>query len=68
MSKMATAEANVITELDQVEHWRTQELVRAGYSAEGAAKLASRHDIDLHYAVELLDRGCSPEVALQILL
>ena len=65
---MATAEANVRTELDQVEHWRAQELIRAGYPAESAAKLAARHDIDLHYAVELLASGCPADLALQILL
>ena len=27
---MSTAEVNVHTELDQVEHWRAQELIRAG--------------------------------------
>jgi hypothetical protein len=65
---MATAEVNVRSELDQVEHWRAQELIRAGYPADGAAKLAARHDIDLHRAVELLSSGCPAELALQILL
>ncbi len=65
---MPTAEVNVHDELNQVERWRAQELERAGYSAEGAASLAARHDVDLHGAVELVKRGCPPEVALQILL
>jgi hypothetical protein len=65
---MATAEVNVRSELDQVEHWRAQELIRAGYPADGAAKLAARHDVDLHRAVELLSSGCPAELALQILL
>ena len=65
---MATAEVNVRSELDQVEHWRAQELIRAGYPAEAAAKLAARHDIDLHHAVGLLANGCPAELALQILL
>jgi hypothetical protein len=65
---MATAEVNVRSELDQVEHWRAQELIRAGYPAEAAAKLAARHDIDLHHAADLVAQGCSPELALQILL
>jgi hypothetical protein len=64
---MTTAEINVQTELDQVEHWRTEELVRAGYSAAAAAELATRHDIDLHHAVELVGQGCPPELAVQIL-
>ena len=65
---MPTAEVNVRDELDQVESWRAQELERAGYPPEGAAALAARHDIDLHHAVELVARGCTPELALQILL
>jgi hypothetical protein len=66
---MPTAEiSNISTELEQVEHWRAQALVRAGYPADGAAQLASRHDIDLHYAVELVEGGCPTEVALRILL
>lgn len=65
---MATAEVNVHSELDQVEHWRAQELMRAGYPADGAAKLAARHDIDLHRAAELIANGCPADLALQILL
>jgi hypothetical protein len=65
---MTTAEVNTSPELDQVEHWRSHELIRAGYPAEAAAELASRHDIDLHHAVELLKSGCPAELALQILL
>jgi hypothetical protein len=65
---MTTAEVNLRSELDRVEHWRTQELVRAGYPAEAAAQLAARHDIDLHHAVRMLERGCPVELALQILL
>jgi hypothetical protein len=65
---MPTAEVDTQTELGQVEHWRAQELIRAGYPADGAAELASRHDIDLHHAVELLGRGCPVEVALRILI
>ena len=65
---MPTAEVNIQTELGQVEHWRAQELIRAGYPAEAAAELASRHDIDLHRAVELVERGCPVEVAVRILV
>ena len=38
---------------------------RAGrLPAEAAAELAARTDVDLHRAVELLTKGCSPELAL----
>ena len=44
------------------------ELERAGYSRRAAGRLASRHDVDLHRAVELVRRGCPPELATKILL
>jgi hypothetical protein len=66
---MPTAETNlVLTEQELVEHWRSSELERAGYPAELAAELATRTDVDLHRAAELLQRGCSPELAASILL
>jgi hypothetical protein len=42
-------------------------LERAGYDAEAAFELALRSDVDLHAAVALVERGCPPELALQIL-
>ncbi|HVA30843.1 MAG TPA: hypothetical protein VMU58_06205 [Gaiellaceae bacterium] len=56
------------TELERVERWRAEELMRAGFDPSQASELASRLDVDLHAATELVDRGCSPELALQILL
>ena len=56
------------TEQRRIEDWRTEELERAGYGRRAAARLASRHDVDLHRAVELLRRGCAPELATKILL
>jgi hypothetical protein len=56
------------TELELVEQWRHEALERAGYDWESATVLAASHDVDLHRAVELLERGCSIELALQILL
>lgn len=56
------------TELARIEDWRTEELQRAGYGRRAAGRLAARHDVDLHRAVELLRRGCPPELALKILL
>jgi hypothetical protein len=55
------------TEQELVERWRAQELERAGFPADVAAELAMRTDVDLHRAVELLQRGCSPEHAAEIL-
>jgi hypothetical protein len=55
-------------EAERVEAWRVEELERAGYDREAAAELASRTDVDLHLAVDLLRNGCTPELALSILL
>jgi hypothetical protein len=67
---MSQTELHVLenTELDKIERWRTEELVRAGYGTHAAERLAARHDIDLHLAVGLLEQGCPPELALKILL
>jgi hypothetical protein len=51
-----------------VTHWRQDELERAGWTASEAIYVADRHDIDLHYACELVRRGCPPTTALVILL
>ena len=65
---MTTAEVDILTELARVEHWRSEELERAGYPTEAAKHLAARHDVDLHRAIRLVERGCPPELALRILL
>jgi hypothetical protein len=56
------------TEMDRIERWRAEELVRAGYDPSDALALAARHDIDLHFAVGLIERGCPYETALDILI
>jgi hypothetical protein len=65
---MPAVQEIVETELERVERWRTDELMRAGFDPATASAVATRLDIDLHRARELVDRGCSPELALQILL
>ena len=57
-----------LTEQQLVERWRAEELERAGYPPQAAFELAARTDVDLHLAAELLAKGCSTELALQILL
>lgn len=56
------------TERERIEAWRTEELMRCGYSYNTAARLAERHDVDLHLAIALVERGCEPELAVRILL
>ena len=55
-------------EVERVELWRLDTLERVGYDAESAAVLAASPEVDLHYAVSLVERGCSVDLALQILL
>jgi hypothetical protein len=65
---MPTAETtNRPTEQELVERWRAQELERAGFPEGTAAELAMRTDVDLHRAIELLAKGCTPELAAEIL-
>ena len=65
---MTAVEEIVETEQERVERWRADELMRAGFDPASALELAARFDIDLHRATELVDRGCAPELAVQILL
>jgi len=65
---MTTAETALLDETGLVEGWRAEQLELAGYGAAAAAELAARHDVDLHVATEMLSHGCSPELALKILL
>ena len=64
----AELDLHVETESERIERWRAEELERAGYLPSDAAELAARGDVDLHLAVELLDRGCPPGTAVRILL
>jgi hypothetical protein len=64
----AELETLYVSEMDRIEQWRHEELERAGYDAESALVLAASHDVDLHDAVKLLERGCTVDLALQILL
>ena len=64
----AEIELPVETEIDRIERWRAEELERAGYEPLEAAEIAIHHEIDLHFAIELLDRGCPSDTAPRILL
>jgi hypothetical protein len=65
---MPAVEEYIETELERVERWRAEELMRAGYDPVAAHDLACRNDVDLHAAIDLLDRGCPADLALRILL
>lgn len=47
--------------------WRQERLLAAGVAAEVAANLAWDCGTDLHALLELIDRGCPPDLAVRIL-
>jgi hypothetical protein len=67
---MTAAETQLVfdTEVERIEQWRAEELERAGYPVKEATRLAERHDVDLHLAIDLISQGCPVPVAIEILL
>jgi len=67
---MTVAEFETLAEQEAAEvmEWRFSQLTRSGFPAEDAIRLATRLDVDLHQAVALVARGCTPRLALRILL
>jgi hypothetical protein len=66
---MTTIELHLAQVTDEeVVDWRREQLLRAGCEAAGAEILARQPHVDLHSAVELLERGCPTRYALEILL
>jgi len=47
--------------------WRREQLVEAGYPFPLAARLAKNSRYDLHALIELVERGCAPDLAGRIL-
>lgn len=47
--------------------WRLDQLVRAGFDAELAARVAADRAMDLDAVIELVERGCPPRLASRIL-
>ena len=52
---------------DEVRGWRREQLLHAGFSAALAGLLAADPRFDLHVLIELVERGCPPELAAHIL-
>jgi hypothetical protein len=46
--------------------WRLCRLLQAGFDRPLAETLASTPNIDLHVLLQLIDRGCPPELAARI--
>jgi hypothetical protein len=47
--------------------WRERRLLGAGFADAHAASLARDCAVDLHALIELVERGCAPELAARIL-
>jgi hypothetical protein len=47
--------------------WRREQLAQAGFPPPLARRLAADGRYDLHALIELVERGCPPELALRIL-
>jgi len=67
---MTVAEFDTLAEEEATEviRWRFSQLARSGYGLEDAIRLATHLDVDLHRAADLVARGCTPSLALRILL
>ncbi|HET6683247.1 MAG TPA: hypothetical protein VFG75_06080 [Gaiella sp.] len=57
-----------IDEAAEVLAWRFDALCRSGFDLDAAAVLAANVEVDLHEAIELVGRGCPPELAARILV
>ena len=50
----------------EVVRWRLEQLSDAGFPPTVAARVAEDARYDLHALIELVDRGCRPELAVRI--
>jgi len=54
--------------VEAVRRWRFEELIRAGYDDGDAIELAFHTEVDLHWAADLVRRGCPSATAVRIAL
>jgi hypothetical protein len=52
---------------EEVAAWRREQLLRSGFPWPLAVSIAHDGWHDLHRLIELVERGCRPELALRIL-
>ncbi len=51
----------------QLVSWRRDQLVHDGFPPRLATRVARDERFDLHALIELVERGCPPELAVRIL-
>jgi ABC-type amino acid transport substrate-binding protein len=66
--EMSAVDTYIETETERVERWRMGELLRVGFDVESATLLAAELGVDLHAAIDMVERGCPPDLAARILL
>jgi len=52
---------------DEVVAWRREQLAQSGFALRLATTIAENSSYDLHALIELVERGCDPELAVRIL-
>jgi len=65
--KTRTTKATSDATVDEVSRWRQERLTRSGFSLALAAEIADDSRYDLHALIELVERGCRPDLAVRIL-
>ena len=55
------------TTREDVTRWRRERLTASGFALPLAAEIAGDTRYDLHALIELVERGCSPDLAVRIL-
>jgi hypothetical protein len=63
MQTRATADAD----FGEVVRWRREHLTGCGFPLRLAVMIAADPSYDLHALIELVERGCDPDLAVRIL-
>lgn len=61
-----TTKVRVERSTDEVVAWRRDQLVHAGFPLHLADRIARDGCFDLHALIELVERGCPPDLAERI--
>jgi hypothetical protein len=64
---MRVRERDSVTEQQSIAGWRRDQLAAAGFPLPLATRVAADAAYDLHAVIELVERGCSPALAVRIL-
>ena len=62
-----TSELQQTRREDQLTTWRRDQLIRSGFPDDIATRMAGDERFDLHALIELVERGCPPDLAVRIL-